>query len=158
RGSQSNRASPAGDRGQPDERRRIERAIVVVLSEPDRIESCRLGPLALPDGLREIAARLKWAQAELHLRRLPVDGDGTPSPVRAGVAVPRWRLPLSVWQAGTLPRRWRGAPRAPSPPVIARYCTIYRPRGGGIGCARGMQGRGARASRGPLPGSHKGGT
>src|SRR5262249_17899903 len=60
-------ASAAGDRGQPNERRRIERSIVVVRAEPHRVESRRFGALALADGVLEIASGLQRAQAELHV-------------------------------------------------------------------------------------------
>src|SRR3989454_6947135 len=52
-------------------------------------------------------------------------------------------------------RRLRGTD-APSLPAIARYSTISWPWRCGIGCARGTLGRGARASRSPLPGLEQG--
>jgi hypothetical protein len=66
-GPEANGASAAGDRGQPDERRRIERSIVVVLAEPDRVEPSRLGALAFADGVLEISPGLQRAQPELHV-------------------------------------------------------------------------------------------
>jgi len=80
-GAQANPPRPAGDGGQPDEWCRIERAVVVVLPEPHRLEPVGLGPLALTDRLLEVAARLQRAQAEFH---------DPPLAARAAVAVSRW--------------------------------------------------------------------
>src|SRR5262245_2772885 len=66
-GPEANRASAAGDRGEPDERRRIERSIVVVLAEPDRVEPRRFGALAFANGVLEISPGLQRAQPELHV-------------------------------------------------------------------------------------------
>src|SRR3989442_11807703 len=84
-GPEPNLARPAGDGGQPDERRRIERAGIVVLPEPHRVEPGRLGLLPLADGLRELAATLVPRPARLP-RRPPA------------AAVPRWRPMLTFWQ------------------------------------------------------------
>src|SRR5262245_15173222 len=66
-GPEAHRASAVGDRGEPDERRRIERSIVVVLAEPDRVEPRRFGALAFADGVFKISPGLQRAQPELHV-------------------------------------------------------------------------------------------
>src|SRR4030095_8992289 len=88
---QANRASAAGDRGQPDERRRIECSIVVVLAEPHRVEPRRFGALALADGLLEIAPGLQRAQAEPHVDVLLVHRP-PPTPAAAPAPPPSRRV------------------------------------------------------------------
>src|SRR3989442_3594692 len=176
-------ARPGGDGGQPDQRRRVKRPVAVVLSEPDRVEPGRLGSLALADGLREIAACLERAQAELHgeplaagaivTRAVPLfqsrsshwlQADDTAICRRAAAlerrpAHSRRAAMAAVADVLAIPaahgRRLRGTD-APSLPAIARYSTISWPWRCGIGCARGTLGRGARASRRPLPGLEQG--
>src|SRR5206468_12454992 len=130
-GPQANRARAAGYGGQPDERCRIERSIVVVLAEPHRVESRHFGALALTDGLLEIAPRLKRTQAELHVVCPPLVAD------RHRPRVPGCRAfadVLSNRDGPADPRRVTG--RARNLCAIARYCTITGPMRCGIGCAQ----------------------
>src|SRR4030095_13731760 len=111
---QANRASAAGDRGQPDERRRIECSIVVVLAEPHRVEPRRFGALALADGLLEIAPGLQRAQPGPHVDVLLVGR-------RSEIArVPRWRAFADVLSLrGILNDPGRAAQRAQNLCAIA---------------------------------------
>ena len=65
-GPEAHPARSRRDRGEADERRRIEQDAVVMLAEPHRVESCRLGALALRDRRVEVAAALERTQTEFH--------------------------------------------------------------------------------------------